>query len=159
MKFLKKVKFWSLFRPSTLETEIKKEQKIGYVYIEESFDVIFNMGKKKLVTFNLLTNSLGRVQPVLKKVIISIEFKFAWWLPKIIVVNQWLRIFKGTVTQLFLTQKRGFFDENKNVILRIWTVPTILRSLFFNFVLNLCYPQFVLVFLVFVVFFAICTVC
>ena len=31
-------------RPSTLKTENEKKNKVGYVYIEESFDTIFNMG-------------------------------------------------------------------------------------------------------------------
>ena len=34
------------FRPSTLKTEkfFQKKLRVGYVYIEESFDTIFNMG-------------------------------------------------------------------------------------------------------------------
>ena len=32
--------FDAFFRPSTLKTE----KRVGYVYIEESFDTIFNMG-------------------------------------------------------------------------------------------------------------------
>ena len=45
LTFSKKIKFWGLFRPSTLKTEnVSQIIGLGYVYIEESFDTIFNMG-------------------------------------------------------------------------------------------------------------------
>ena len=46
MKFLKKVKFWGLFpayHPQNWNF-VQKKLRVGYVYIEESFDTIFDMG-------------------------------------------------------------------------------------------------------------------
>ena len=46
LDFLKRANFDAFFRPSTLKSEIfsHKKIKVGYVYIMESFDTIFNIG-------------------------------------------------------------------------------------------------------------------
>ena len=46
LKFLKKLKFWDLFqaeRPQNWQF-FQQNLRVGYVYIEESVDTIFNMG-------------------------------------------------------------------------------------------------------------------
>jgi len=44
--YFKRSNFDAFFRPSTLKTDFfsKKKLRVGYVYREESFDIIFNMG-------------------------------------------------------------------------------------------------------------------
>ena len=45
LKFWKRVNFNAFFRPSNLKTErFSTKLRVGYVYIEESLDTIFNMG-------------------------------------------------------------------------------------------------------------------
>ena len=44
LKFFKKSKFGAFIRPSTLKTEIFLKKFKGRLYIEESFDTIFNIG-------------------------------------------------------------------------------------------------------------------
>ena len=45
-KYSKRSNFDAFFRPSTLKTKsfFRKKLRVGYVYKEESFDTIFNMG-------------------------------------------------------------------------------------------------------------------